>query len=415
MRAQPVDAEPGGKFEVGHVPRPERFAALYIRDFRLFWMGQLISFSGTWMQTTAQGWLVYSLTKSPFYLGMVAAASSLPIMLFTLIGGAVADRFRKRNMLLVTQGLSIIPAVLIGLLTSFGVVTVWHVMVLAVFLGTVNAFDIPARQSFLVEMVQEGNLLNAISLNSAAFNGARIIGPVIAGLIIAQIGLAACFYLNALSFLAVIIALSMVRTTGERRMASGSIIKEIKEGVSFIRLAPEIRRPILLVAAFSLFGIPFVALLPVFAEDVLGVGAKGLGFLIGSSGVGALTAAVILASKGEIGQKHRLMGLSSVVFSIFLFVFSLSGNYYLSMASLLVVGWAVVSFLALANSSIQLSTPNGMRGRVMSVYTMVFLGMTPIGNSVMGTVADLIGTANAVSAASAICLGASLIILSRKR
>lgn len=415
MRAQPVDAEPGGKFEVGHVPRPERFAALYIRDFRLFWMGQLISFSGTWMQTTAQGWLVYSLTKSPFYLGMVAAASSLPIMLFTLIGGAVADRFRKRNMLLVTQGLSIIPAVMIGLLTSFGVVTVWHVMVLAVFLGTVNAFDIPARQSFLVEMVREGNLLNAISLNSAAFNGARIIGPVIAGMIIAQIGLAACFYLNALSFLAVIIALSMVKTTGERRMASGSIIKEIKEGVRFIRLAPEVRRPILLVAAFSLFGIPFVALLPVFAEDVLGVGAKGLGFLIGSSGVGALTAAVILAFKGEIGQKHRLMGLSSVVFSIFLFVFSLSGDYYLSMASLLVVGWAVVTFLALANSSIQLSTPNGMRGRVMSVYTMVFLGMTPIGNSVMGTVADLIGTANAVSAASAICLGASLIILIRKR
>jgi MFS family permease len=415
MRAQPVNAGPEGKFEVGHVPRPERFASLYIRDFRLFWTGQLISFSGTWMQTTAQGWLVYSLTKSPFYLGMVAAASSLPILLFTLIGGAVADRFRKRNLLLVTQGLSIIPAVLIGLLTGLGVITVWHVMALAVFLGTVNAFDIPARQSFLVEMVREGNLLNAISLNSAAFNGARIIGPVMAGMIIAHVGLAACFYLNALSFLAVIIALSMVRTTGERRMASGGIMKEIKEGVRFIRLAPEVRRPILLVAAFSLFGIPFVTLLPVFAEDVLGVGAKGLGFLIGSSGVGALTAAGILAFKGEIREKQRLMGLSSVVFSVFLFVFSLSGNYHLSMASLLVVGWAVVSFLALANSSIQLSTPNGMRGRVMSVYTMVFLGMTPIGNSIMGTVADLIGTANAVSAASAICLGASLMILSRKR
>lgn len=410
-----MNAEPQGSLEGGPLPRPERFSALYFRDFRLFWVGQVISFSGTWMHATAQGWLVYSLTKSPFYLGMVAAASSLPILLFALLGGAVADRFRKRNLLLLTQGLSIIPAVLIGLLTDLGVITVWHVMVLVVLLGTVNAFDIPARQSFLVEMVQEGNLLNAISLNSAAFNGARIIGPVIAGMTIAHIGLPACFYLNALSFLAVIIALSKVRTRGERRMGSGGILKEIKEGVHFIRLAPEVRSPILLVAAFSLFGIPFVTLLPIFAEEILGVGAKGLGFLIGSSGVGALTAAGILAFKGEIRQKRRLMGLSSIVFSVFLFMFSLSGNYLLSMALLLVVGWSVVSFLALANSSIQLRTPNGMRGRVMSVYTLVFLGMAPIGHSVMGIVADVIGTANAVSAASAVCLGASLIILKRGR
>lgn len=395
--------------------RGEKFSALYIRDFRLFWAGQIISFSGTWMHVTAQGWLVYSLTRSPFYLGLVAAASSLPILLFSLLGGAVADRVQKRSLLLLTQGLSIIPAFLLGLLTSLGVVKVWHVIGLGLFLGIVNAFDVPARQSFLVEMVEEDNLLNAVALNSAALNGARIIGPVIAGLAIAHIGIPACFYLNALSFLAVIVALSMVRTRGEKGTGGSGILKEITEGMSFIRRAPEVRRQIMLVAVFSLFGLPFVSLLPVFAEGILKVGPKGLGFLMGASGVGALTAALMLALRGEIKHKHGLMALSSITFPAALFVFSRSVNYHLSMALMVVVGLAVVSFLAIANSSIQLSSPNKMRGRVMSVYTLVFLGMTPIGHSMMGTVADIIGSANAVSVASTICLGASLMILVRRK
>src|SRR4030042_5194087 len=178
----------------------ERFTALQHRNFRLFWFGQIISLSGTWMQSVAQGWLVYSLTKSPFYLGMVAAAGSLPILLFTLVGGIAADRFRKRNLLLLTQALSIIPAFLLGILTDINIIAVWHVALLAALLGTANAFDIPARQSFLAELVGKNNLMNAIALNSAAFNGARMIGPVIAGMTIAYIGLPACFYLHALSF-----------------------------------------------------------------------------------------------------------------------------------------------------------------------------------------------------------------------
>ncbi|GAB4389188.1 MAG: MFS transporter [Thermodesulfovibrionales bacterium] len=391
------------------------FSALYIRDFRLFWAGQVISFSGTWMHVTAQGWLVYSLTKSPFYLGVVAAASSLPIMLFSLLGGAVADRFRKRNLLLLTQGLSIIPALLIGVLTSMGTVTVWQVIGLGFFLGTVNAFDVPARQSFLVEMVAEGNLLNAVALNSAAFNGARIIGPVIAGLTIANIGLAACFYLNALSFLAVIGALSRVKARGERRTGGGGLRKEIREGMSFIMREPEVRRPMMLVGIFSLFGLPFVSQLPVFAEEILEAGAEGLGFLMGASGVGALSAALILAVRKDIRDKRRLMSLSSLAFAAALLLFSLSRDYMLSMAALVVVGFAVVSFLAIANSSIQLRTPGAMRGRVMSVYTLVFLGLTPIGHSVVGTVADFTGSAHAVLMAAAVCLGASLAIVMRGR
>lgn len=396
---------PGNPAKVG--PRP--FSALYSRDFRLFWVGQLISFSGTWMHSTAQGWLVYSLTKSPLYMGLVAAASSLPVLLFSLIGGAVADRFRKRNVLLLTQGLSMLPALAIGVLTSMGVITVWHVMALVFSLGIINAFDIPTRQAFLIEMVERGHLLNAIALNSAAFNAARIIGPVMAGMAIANLGVAACFYLNALSFLPVIAALSLMRSRGEARTGGGSLFGDISEGVRFVRGEPLALMPVLLVASFSIFGMPFVTLLPVFAGEVLNVGAKGLGFLAGAAGAGAFTAALIIAF-GAVKRERALMAASSMVFPAALFAFSVSGDFRFSMAALAVVGWAAVSLLALANSTIQHCAPDALRGRVMSFYTVVFLGMAPLGNFLMGAVADLIGTPQAVSLASTLCLIASIII-----
>ena len=212
-----------------------RFAALHYRDFRLFWFGQIISLSGTWMQSVAQGWLVYSLTKSPFYLGLVAASGSLPILLFTLAGGIAADRFRKRNLLLLTQALSILPAFLLGVLTDINMITVWEVALLAAVLGTVNAFDIPARQSFLIELVGRDNLISAIALNSAAFHGARMIGPVFAGITIASLGLPACFYLNALSFVAVIVALSKMSIQGEIRESSHGFFKDFIEGIRFVK------------------------------------------------------------------------------------------------------------------------------------------------------------------------------------
>ena len=391
---------------------PGRFSAFHFRDFRLFWAGQLISYSGTWMHSTAQGWLVYSLTKSPFYLGMVSAASWLPILFLSLVGGVVADRFRKRNLLLVTQALSILPALVIGILAAMGTVNVWHVMAMGMLMGLFNAFDIPARQSFLIEMVERKSLLNAIALNSAAFNGARIIGPVAAGLTIAYIGLAPCFFINALSFLAVIVALSMMKVKGLPGKKRESIIKEISDGVRFIRGEPDIMRSMVVVSTFSLFGLPFIALLPVFAEEVLNVGAEGLGFLAGAAGAGALSAAMMLAFRGDIKGKRRSMAIAAAAFPAMLLIFSLSTNYALSLAALLGVGFAIVSFLALANSSIQLMTPDGLRGRVMSVYTTVFLGMMPLGHSMMGTLASVIGTAKAVALGAGICLVVSVIILS---
>lgn len=394
--------------------RTEKFPALYRRDFRLLWIGQIISFSGTWMHSTAQGWLIYSITKSPLYLGIVAASSSLPVMLFTLIGGVAADRFKKRNLLLVTQALSILPALGIGLLTQLGLIKVWEVVLFVLFLGMVNAFDVPARQSFFAEIVEKGHLVSAIALNSAAFNGARIIGPVIAGLTIAYFGLPACFYLNAASFLAVIFALWKIKSPGLEPMSGEkNLKKELFTGMKFIKEEPFIKTLLLLTASFSLFAIPFISLLPVYAVDILKVGAKGLGFLAGAAGIGAFIAAISLAYKGQFKNKGAIMRLTSIVFPLSLMAFSISKNFSLSLLSLCVAGWALVTFLALTNSSIQLRASDNLRGRVMSAYTLVFIGLAPLGNLLLGASADFFGTPLALVSATAFCLILSLIFGNR--
>jgi MFS family permease len=391
------------------MPRSERFSALSFRDFRLFWFGQLISLSGTWMQSVAQGWLVYSLTKSPFYLGLVAAANSLPILLFTLLGGIIADRFPKRKLLLITQALSIIPALVLGTLTGMGIATVAHVAILAFVLGTINAIDIPTRQSFLAEMVGKGHILNAIALNSAAFNGARIIGPMIAGLTISYLGIPACFFLNALSFAAVIVALSRMSTEGESIRKSEGILIEFVKGIAFIKGNREIVHTILLITVFSLIGLPYISLLPVFAEEVFHSGAKGFGFLVGASGIGALAAALGIAMKGDIKNKTRFMSFAALCFSVALLVFSYSKVFIISLIVIMFGGWGMVSYLASANGYIQTLVPDELRGRVMSVYSFVFLGTVPIGNAIMGVAAERAGTTHAVGGAGVLCIIASVI------
>lgn len=393
--------------------KSDRFSALAHRDFRLFLFGQTISLSGTWMQSVAQGWLVYSLTKSPFYLGMVAAAGALPILLFTLIGGVIADRFPKRNLLLVTQALSIIPAVLLGILTLADVATVWQVALLAFLLGTINAVDIPARQSFLIEMVGRGHVVNAIALNSAVFNGSRILGPMIAGLSIEYFGMPACFFINAASFLAVIFALSKMKARGETRGKSEGVIVDLMKGITFIRGNKGIQSTFIWIAIFSLVGLPYISLLPVFAGEVFHRGAKGLGFLMGASGVGALTAALGIAAKGTIKDNKRFMAFAGLCFSSALLVFAASKTFWISLVVIMIGGWGIVSYLASANSYIQVTVPDELRGRVMSVYSFVFLGLAPIGNSIMGTSAEHIGTTTAVASGATICIISSLIFARR--
>jgi len=387
----------------------DSFAALTFRDFRLFWFGQLISLSGTWMQSVAQGWLVYSLTKSPFYLGMVAAAASLPVLLFTLIGGVIADRFPKRDLLLLTQALSVVPALALGILTSMGTITVWQVALLAAFLGTINAVDLPTRQAFLIEMVDRKSLVSAIALNSAAFNGARIIGPTIAGLSIAWFGLPACFYLNAISFIAVIIALVRMDARGEKKAGSENITLDLMKGFGFMKSNEDIMRIMILIAVFSLVGLPYISLLPVFAGEIFHKGAKGLGYLMAASGVGALTAALGIAYRGDIGNKTSFMSVACLCFSFALLIFSLSKWYAFSLVIIMLGGWGMVSYLAAANTYIQVSVPDELRGRVMSVYSFVFLGLVPVGNAIMGITADIIGTKNAVTAGGVICILSSAV------
>jgi MFS family permease len=338
---------------------------------------------------------------------LVAAASAFPILLFTLLGGVMADRFPKRNLLLITQALSIIPALILGVLTSMGIATVWHVAVLAFFLGTINAIDIPTRQSFLAEMVGKGHIVNAIAMNSAAFNGARIIGPMIAGLTISYLGIPSCFFLNAASFVAVIAALASMRIKGEIKIGSKGVLSEFMEGIAFLRGSREIIDVILLIAVFSLIGLPYISLLPVFAAEVFHKGAEGFGFLVGASGIGALTAALAIAARGDIRNKTRFMSLAGLCFSIALFIFSLSKIFLVSLVAIMFGGWGMVSYLATANSYIQVSVPDELRGRVMSVYSFVFLGTVPIGNSIMGIVADKAGTTHTVTAAGVFCILAS--------
>ncbi len=388
----------------------QRFSALYTRDFRLFWFGQIISLSGTWMHSLAQSWLVYSLTKSPLYLGIIASAASLPILFFTLFGGMVADRFPKRNILVATQTLSMLLALVIAVLAGEGIIQVWHVGVVAALLGTVNAFDVPARQAFLAEVVEKADITNAIALNSAAFNGARIVGPVIAGFIIAGVGIPACFFINAVSFIPVIIALTRIKARITTRTYDKGLFKDMADGWRFVSGEKEVLAIMSWIALFSLLGIPYVTLLPVLAGEVLSVGARGLSLLMAFAGAGSLIAAMTIAFRGDVRRKDLFIPLSGLVFSAAILGISFSSSFHLSLALILCAGWGVVSFLATSNGFIQQAVPDSLRGRVMSVYTLVFLGLAPIGNSLIGFTAHFMGTVPSLKLFAALCILGSLLL-----
>ncbi|MCE5312437.1 MAG: MFS transporter [Nitrospiraceae bacterium] len=389
-----------------------KFSALYYRDFRLFWTGQVISLSGTWMQSVVQSWLVYSLTKSALYLGIVASLASLPILAFSLLGGHVADIYPKRNIIITTQILSIIPALLLGLLTEAGTVKFWHIALAALFLGTVNAFDVPARQAFMFDLVGRADITNAIALNSAAFNGARIVGPAIAGVIIASIGIPACFFINAISFVPVVAALFAVKARGiSNDSRHGGMFKGIAEGWRFVAKEKDIFYILSLIAVFSLFGIPYAALLPVVAVETLGGGSDTYSALVAAGGAGSFIAAVTIAVKGEVKRKDIFMPATAVMFSSALVALAFSRNQYASMALVFIAGCGIVSFLATANSFIQQKVADSLRGRVMSLYTLVFLGLAPIGNSIIGLSAHYTGAVNSLGLFALVCLAGSAILM----
>jgi MFS family permease len=386
------------------VQLPRTFAALKHRNYRLFWSGQIISLIGTWMQTVGQGWLVLSLTNSPFKLGFVSMAGSLPILLFTLWGGVVADRVNKRNLILFTQSSAMTLAFILAALTSFKVVQVWHIVMLAFMLGTVNSFDTPSRQAFIVEMVGKEDLTNAIGLNSAMFNTARMVGPAIAGLLIAALGVAGCFWLNGVSFIAVIIGLALIRNTFQpEHREGGSPLKNLLEGLRYLWAHKVLLAIIANIGVSSVFGMPYVMLMPVFAKQILKGGPSTYGVLLAAAGAGAIVGGLTVATRGARVRQGAYILFGSGLFAVFIFLFSFSHWLWLSLALLFVAGFAMITQNVTTNSLIQTAVPDFLRGRIMSVYVLVFMGMFPLGSLQAGSVAQVLGAPWAVRIGAVMC------------
>lgn len=387
------------------------FRALRHRNFRLFWCGQVVSLTGTWMQWVAHSWLVLQLTNSAFLLGLVSSIGSFPVLIFSLLGGVVADRVNKRLLLIVTQSLAMLLAFVLAILTSLGWIQVWQIMLLAFILGVVNAFDHPARQVFIFEIVGKEDLLNAIALHSSIFNAARIIGPAIAGILVALIGVAGCFYLNVVSFLAVIAGLWMIRIDSSLYSSrQASIWDNMREGLSHIRYHRTILILIVTMAVVSIFGVPYGVLMPVFARDVLKAGASGLGFLMAATGTGALIGALTLATLGNIRRKGWFLLVGAFSFSLSLLLFSFSRSFRFSLICLVGAGWSLITCTATTNTLLQTLVPDALRGRVMSIFTLMFLGMAPLGSLQAGMVATHLGAPIAVGLGAFICMGYVLFI-----
>ncbi len=379
--------------------------ALTHRNFRLFFFGQGVSLIGTWMQSVAMGWLVLTLTNSPFFVGLVSGLGSLGVLAFSLYAGVVADRRDKRRLIVLTQSLSMVQALVLAVLVWTQVVTVWQVMVLATALGIVNAFDIPTRQSFMVELVGKEDLMNAIALNSSIFNAARVVGPALAGALIGAVGVAACFFLNGVSYIAVIGGLVAMRLAPDRpRPATGSAWAGFREVVAFLRSDRRVETLIALTATLSVFGFPFLVMMPVIARDVLRVGAAGYGALTAAVGVGAMLGALAIAvNSRRIRERGRLMVLGGTAFGVLVSLFAFSRAFGLSLVLLALAGCAMIVNNALTNTMLQTLVPDHLRGRVMGFYSFVFVGMAPLGAFQAGAFAERFGAPVAVGVGALVC------------
>ena len=385
-------------------PLRHAFRALDNPNYRLFWLGQLASLTGTWMQRIAQAWLVLQLTDSPLALGTVTAIQFSPILLFALVGGALADRFPKRRVLLATQSLMLLQALVLAALTAAGAAQVAHIYVLAAVLGLASALDNPTRQAFVIELVGPDDLPNAVALNSAQFNMARLLGPALGGITIAAAGVAGCFALNAASYLAVLASLLLLRP--DRLFAAtparkGRLLGQIGEGLRYAATTPDVALVVLLMAAIGTFGYNFTLILPLIAQYVLGAGPVGFGLLTSAMGVGSLAAALGLAYTGRPTRRALLGGAAG--FSLLLAGVALSHWWPLTLALLAGLGLCSIVFSATANTRLQLVTPAHLRGRVMGLYALLFAGTTPIGSLVVGTAAERVGVQAAVVGAAAMC------------
>jgi MFS family permease len=385
--------------------------ALHSRNYRLYFAGQGVSLIGTWIQTIALTWLVYTLTHSAFLLGLVGFSAQIATFLLAPVAGVVADRLNRHRLLVATQSLFTVQALLLGLLVLSHTVAVWHILVLSAFLGVVNAFDMPTRQAFVVEMIEDrGDLPNAIALNSSMFNGARLVGPAVAGILIAAVGEGVCFLVNAGSYLAVIVALLAMRGTPHRiRATPRHVWTELREGFVFTFGFAPTRAIILLLALISVAGMPYATLMPIFAAQILHGGPSTLGFLAGSAGVGALVGAIILASRRTVLGLGRWIPTACTAFGSALIAFSFSRWLPLSLVFLSVAGFGMITHMASSNTILQTIVDDSTRGRVMSFYTMAFVGMAPFGSLLGGALASRIGAPWTVALGGLVCLGGAAV------
>ncbi|MEI7616844.1 MAG: MFS transporter [Actinomycetota bacterium] len=389
--------------------------SLKYRNYRLFFAGQSISLVGTWMQIIAISWLVYSLTNSALLLGLVGFFSQIPSFFLSPFAGVFIDRWNRHRILVVTQILSMIQAFVLAFLTLTGTINILSIILLSLSLGIINAFDMPARQAFVIEMVEKKeDLPNAIALNSSLVNVARFIGPAIAGLLVAVVGEGYCFLINAVSYIAVIIALlAMKISKPAKRVRVNNITKEIKEGFKYSFGFAPIRSILLLLGLISLIGMPYLVLMPMFAKDILHGGAHTLGFLMAAAGVGALTGGIYLASRKSVLGLWKILTIATAIFGMGLIIFAFSKNLYFSLGMTLVSGFGMLLLIAISNTLLQTITDDDKRGRVMSFFTMAFMGMSPFGNLIAGAMADKIGAPNTVIISGAICIAASILFLTR--
>src|SRR6202790_3104231 len=425
LRAAPFNS--GIELERDLPSMSPRFRALQHRNFQLFIAGQLVSLSGTWMQSTAQLWLVYKLTGSAALLGVFGFASQVPMLFLSSLGGYVGDHYNRHRGVMWTQTASMILAFALAGLTLGKIITVWELILIAFLVGIVNAFDVPIRQAFFVQMVGKEDLPNAIALNSSIFHGARVVGPAIAGTTIAWLDAhhvksseGWCFLMNGLSFLAVIGALAAMRITKtETKPSTGSPIRNFLEGFRFAISDYAIRSALILLSVLSLFGLQYSVFLPVFAKDVLHSGARGFGLLLSAAGVGAVIGALQFAARTSYQGLARLVAAMATICGVALIVFSLSHVFWLSAAVLFVVGFAATSLMAATNTTIQNRVPDELRGRLMAVYATMFMGVQPIGSLIAGGVAKRIGAPRTMVIFGAIVLVASLVftyhVVIRKR
>src|SRR5882724_4623510 len=401
------------RMPVGGITWRHTFRALRHRNYRLFFWGQLVSLIGTWMQQTAMSWFVYEITNSKFLLGLVSAVGSAPMVFSSIWGGALADLYPKRSILVLTQSAQMLCAFLLATGVWLGFATPPFIMIVAAFNGTAMGFDMPARQAFTVEMTSREDLLNAISLNSSIVNGARVVGPSVAGLMIGAVGATMCFFLNGLSFVEVIAGFFMMRLPPFRRPPHPvSAGEHAWNGIVYSMKHQRVRTILLLFLAVGVFGWSYAVLMPAFARDVLNRGANGYGILMSASGAGAFIGALVVATYGHLFTPRKLALGGVWVFSIALFALSLSRNFYVALAFLFVAGLGMLLFFSTSNTVLQTIVPDEMRGRVMGVWSLVFGAMIPLGSLEAGAVAHWIGTSFALAFGAVVCAVSALVTLS---